>query len=135
MISIFACKLAGMLALHPSAAEWSVSFHMSKRITSPYQKLYALIEDYVPEFFDPYEPIPGEESRMISKEAWDVLSDDDRKIIEEMRQRFPRMAVWQMYFPTRKTEDALQSIDRLAKLDAFPEVVNLTRLDGLDTVD
>ncbi|KAG6807381.1 hypothetical protein H0H92_007785 [Tricholoma furcatifolium] len=69
------------------------------------------------------------------EEAWDVLSDDDRKIIEEMRQRFPRMAVWQMYFPAQKTEYALQSIDRLAKLDAFPGVVNLTRLDGLDTVD
>ncbi|KAG5351929.1 hypothetical protein C0989_004476 [Termitomyces sp. Mn162] len=128
-ISLFACELASMLSLHPNASQWSTAIHMSVRCVSRHQKYYAMIEDYVPEILDSYEPIPEKAYAMVDKEAWAALSDDDRRLLEEMRARFTRMAVWQMFFACREAEDALKYLDRLLDMENFPEITLLTQVE------
>ncbi|KAG6887603.1 hypothetical protein C0995_014082 [Termitomyces sp. Mi166 len=72
---------------------------------------------------------------MIDKEAWAALSDDDRRLIEEMRRRFPRMAVWQMFFACREAEDALKHLDRLVTMGSFPEITSLTLVEQWTPTD
>ncbi|KNZ75774.1 hypothetical protein J132_01619 [Termitomyces sp. J132] len=102
---------------------------MSVRFVSRRQKYYAMIEDYVPEILDSYESIPGKAYTMIDKEAWAVLSDDDRRLLEEMRGRFTRMAVWHMFFACREAEDVLKHLDRLLDKQNFPEITLLTQVE------
>ncbi|KAG6874895.1 hypothetical protein C0992_006065 [Termitomyces sp. T32_za158] len=99
---------------------------MTVRIMSRYRKYQAMNEDYVPEILESYEPIPGKEYTMVDKDAWAVLSGDERRLLEEMRRRFTRMAVWQMFFACREAEDALKNLDRLLSMEEFPEVTPLT---------
>ncbi|KAG6877268.1 hypothetical protein C0992_010402 [Termitomyces sp. T32_za158] len=134
-ISPFACELASMLLLHPTATQWSTAVHMTVRMISRRQKYHDMIEDYVPEILDSYEPRPGKEYTMVDKEAWAVLSDDERRLLEEMRRRFTRMAVWQMFFACREAEDALKNLDRLLSMEKFPEITPLTLVKQWSPID
>ncbi|KAG6887268.1 hypothetical protein C0992_013063 [Termitomyces sp. T32_za158] len=134
-ISPVVCELASMLSLHPSAVQWSTAIHMTVRIVSRHQKYHAMIEDYVPEILESYEPIPGKEYAMVDKEAWSVLSDDDRRLLEEMRKRFTRMAVWQTFFSCREAEDALKNLDRLLFTEKFPEFTPMTLVKQWSPID
>ncbi|KAG6885893.1 hypothetical protein C0993_008412 [Termitomyces sp. T159_Od127] len=134
-ISPFACELASMLSLHPTAAQWCTAVHMTVRIVSRGQKYHDLSEDYVPEILDSYEPKSGKEYTMVDKEAWAVLSGDDRRLLEEMRRRFPRMAVWQMFFACRETEDAFKNLDRLLFMKRFPEIIPSTLVKQWTPID
>ncbi|KAG6894454.1 hypothetical protein C0992_006037, partial [Termitomyces sp. T32_za158] len=134
-VAPFACQLASMLSLHPTAAQWSTAVHMTVRIMSRYRKYQAMNEDYVPEILESYEPIPGKEYTMVDKDAWAVLSGDERRLLEEMRRRFTRMAVWQMFFACREAEDALKNLDRLLSMEEFPEVTPLTLVKQWSPID
>ncbi|KAG6898436.1 hypothetical protein C0993_006874 [Termitomyces sp. T159_Od127] len=126
-ISLFACKMASMLLLHPTAATWSTAIGMALRITSRNEKYYTLVEDCVPEILGPYEMLDdGIRRSMIDQDAWEVLSDDDRRDLEAMRKKFPGMALWQMFFPHMEIEDMLKNISGLADMDVFPEITPLT---------
>ncbi|KAG6828725.1 hypothetical protein H0H87_001069 [Tephrocybe sp. NHM501043] len=134
-ISPFACYLASMLSLHPTADSWATAVHMSIRIVSRYQKFYPLIEDYVPEILDSYEPIPGKQYAMVDKDAWSAMNEDERKLLEEMRNKFPKMALWEFFFACPESEDILRNMDRLVAKENFPEIVPLTHVDHWKPTD
>ncbi|KAG6910046.1 hypothetical protein DXG01_013492 [Tephrocybe rancida] len=127
-ISFFACKIASMLTLHPTAATWSTAVVMAVRLTSRHQKYYNLNENYVLELLHSYDPL---EKRlvMIEKDAWDALSDDDRTLLAEMKERFPKMAVWQIYYSSQEARNALKNIGHFFNMASFPEILPSTITD------
>ncbi|KAG6902031.1 hypothetical protein C0995_005364 [Termitomyces sp. Mi166 len=130
-ISQSACRIASMLSLHPTAATWSTAVRMTIRNTLRNENYYTLVEDCMPEILAPYKPVDEDEGIyhvMVDRDAWEALSDDDRKDLEDMRKKFPSMALWQMFFPRQETEDMLKDISALANMDTFPEINPLTVL-------
>ncbi|KAG6910058.1 hypothetical protein DXG01_013504 [Tephrocybe rancida] len=128
-ISLFACQLASMLLLHPNAATWATAIYLTRNVTSTRQKFYSLIDDYGLEISAPYQDIPGKTLPVIDKDAWDALSDLQRTYLRHIREKFPVVAVWQMFFAHLDAEDALKSLDRLAGMDSFPEILPLALVE------
>ncbi|KAG6827370.1 hypothetical protein H0H92_012085 [Tricholoma furcatifolium] len=122
----FACRIASMLVLHPTAATWSTAIWMAPRVTSRNQEYYTLHEEYIAEFLPPY--ISESEKKgflipTVGEDAWEAWADDERTFFKEMERRFRQMGVWQSFFACKEAEDALKALDRLATLDTFPEIL------------
>ncbi|KAG6878278.1 hypothetical protein C0993_009636 [Termitomyces sp. T159_Od127] len=129
MISLAITRIVSTLILHPATATWSTVLQMVVKSSSRDQKYYSLAEDFFLQILEPYQPKSDRDNYMIDKNVWEALSDAKRKQLEEMRQRFPWMGIWQMFFICQEAQDALKDIDRLVVMESFPEIVPSTLLD------
>ncbi|KAG6828557.1 hypothetical protein H0H92_007582 [Tricholoma furcatifolium] len=120
LVSGFVARVSSMLSLHPHVSSWSTSVYMMSRNTSRKPKYYALYENFALEFLAPYEPDPARSLYMIDEPAWDALSNEERLLLQEVTERFPCMAPWQIFFVCPDTERALQRMNNLATMENFP---------------
>ncbi|KAG6806424.1 hypothetical protein H0H92_011401 [Tricholoma furcatifolium] len=111
-----------MLLLHPNASSWLTSLNFTTKSTSGTQKHYALYEDCALEFLAPYEHDADQKFTMVEEEAWKVLSDDERLLLREVKQRFPRIALWHFYFASPEAEHALKCMNSLTSMERLPSV-------------
>ncbi|KAG5724599.1 hypothetical protein E4T56_gene4007 [Termitomyces sp. T112] len=127
-VSLFATKLASMLSLHPTASSWSTAIDFTARSLSRSHKCHSLFESYIPRFLDTYKPEDSKAASMIDLDAWNAMSDAERTLIRQARERFPFLAVWQFFFACDKAENALKDVDNLVALGTFPQKIPLTML-------
>ncbi|GLB43209.1 hypothetical protein LshimejAT787_1301100 [Lyophyllum shimeji] len=126
--SALATDLASMFLLHPNAPRWSSSFLLVKRPITKYQPLQPLNENFVPVVSKPHtEP---EDIDMIPEDTWNSMDQARQDDLKQVMERFPLLAVWQMFFVCREAEDALNYMSKLARTDAFPHCTFLTSAAG-----
>ncbi|KAG6817135.1 hypothetical protein H0H87_012326 [Tephrocybe sp. NHM501043] len=128
-ISLFASRLASTLLLHPNAANWATTIDMTLKEPSRREKLYPLFDGYVLKVLASYRPAPGETLSMIEKDAWDALSDLEQTHLGQVKERFPVIGIWQMFF----VQDALKHLDRLLSVESFPEILPLALVEHWPT--
>ncbi|KAG6824788.1 hypothetical protein H0H92_005828, partial [Tricholoma furcatifolium] len=114
--------ISSMLLLHPNASSWVTSINFTTKSTSRTHEHYALYEDHALEFLAPYEHDADQKFTMVEEEAWKVLSDDERLLLREVKQRFPRIALWHFYFASPEAEHALKCMNSLTSMERLPSV-------------
>ncbi|KAF5386093.1 hypothetical protein D9615_002183 [Tricholomella constricta] len=125
---VFAKNLASMFSLHLKAPRWTTALGFITRPVTRPQEYYALKEDSAPEFLEPYRQ--PECYGMMEKEAWNSMNETTKEGLKQARQKFPVLAVWQMFFFSCEVEDALKDMEKLADMDAFRSTTFLTVAPG-----
>ncbi|KAF5386120.1 hypothetical protein D9615_002171 [Tricholomella constricta] len=121
---MFANNLASMLSLHLKAPRWTSAVRFLGRRVARDQEHYTLVEDFAPEFLEPYrEP---KYYGMVRKETWDSMAETTKRDLEKARQKFPVLAVWQFFFVSCEVEAAFRHMEKLAEMDMFRSQTFLT---------
>lgn len=58
------------------------------------------------------------------------MNEAKRDELRQVQQKFPLLAVWQMFFVCREAENALKHLDNLVSKDTFPHTAPLTQAPG-----
>ncbi|KAF5386089.1 hypothetical protein D9615_002184 [Tricholomella constricta] len=126
--SYFAKVLASMFSLHLNAPSWTSALAFHARPLTRQQEYYALNEDYTLEFSKPYlEPV---DVNTMPKAAWTAMNETKQEEVKQARQRFPLLAVWQMFSISCEAEDALKIMDKVTDMDTFQSQTFLTVAPG-----
>ncbi|KAG6817137.1 hypothetical protein H0H87_012328 [Tephrocybe sp. NHM501043] len=88
------------------------------------------MEDFVPEIMNSYEPTPDNKPFMISEGAWNAMSDAERGNLTNIRERFPKLAVFDFLPPSQEAQEALKDMGRLVDIEIFPEIIPHTVVDS-----
>ncbi|KAG6907647.1 hypothetical protein DXG01_008097 [Tephrocybe rancida] len=102
--------LASMLLLHPTASTWVNSVHLKRMYPMRQQRLYAMNEDFRLLSLLPYEGTETKTDLVLEKVAWEALDNAKQDDLRELSQRFPVLALWQIFFPLQG-ENIIKSVD------------------------
>jgi hypothetical protein len=116
--SVHCMTVASMLFLSPRALQWDSALNWTRGLASGLERYRALEENYALKLLH----IPGTSSYSaltIPNHVWDSMDNGIRECLPQVTQRFPTLAVWQIFAISREAEHFLNDIDRVVSLEIF----------------
>jgi hypothetical protein len=110
--------IASTLFLFPRASKWNMALNWNQNPFSSSDDRRALEEDFALYLLD----IPGESSYepiSMPETVWNSMDLETRERLPHIAQRFPILAVWQIYAMSRECQDFLHDMERVASAKDF----------------
>jgi hypothetical protein len=110
--------IASTLFLFPHSSEWNMALNWNQKPFSSSDDRRALEEDFVLYLLH----IPGEspnKSLSIPETVWNAMDLETRERLPHVAQRFPILAVWQIYAMSRECQFFLHDMERIASAKDF----------------
>jgi hypothetical protein len=114
----YCMDIASMMLLSPAASSWDTILNWIQTTMSELSDHPALEENYALNVMY----MPGEssnESVSISTSIWESIDSETRERLPQIAQRFPVLAVWQIFTISPESEALLNDMGRIALSDRF----------------
>jgi hypothetical protein len=121
----YCMDIASMMLLSPSASRWDTILNWIQTTVSGPREHYALEENYVLNLMY----MPGESSnssRSISTSIWESIDSETRDQLPKIAQRFPVLAIWQIFAISPESEALINDMGRVALSERFSHEKCLT---------
>jgi hypothetical protein len=116
--AVHCMTVASTLFLSPRASRWDTALSWTQGLTRGLEDHLALEEDHALSFLY----MPGTsptEVLTVSNIVWDSLDNDIREQLPQVAQRFPVLAVWQIFAISEEAEHIMNDMGRVASLGKF----------------
>jgi hypothetical protein len=115
--AVHCMTISSMLFLSPRASQWNKVLNWNQGLARGLEDYRALEEDHSLKFLHmPGTSIP---ELSISNIIWDSMDNEIRERLPQVAQRFPVLAVWQIFAISQEAEHFINDMGRVASLENF----------------
>jgi hypothetical protein len=109
--------ISSMLFLSPRASQWDKALNWSQSLARGLEDYRALEEDHTLRFL--YMPGKSVPEFSVSSTIWNSMDNEIRERLPQVAQRFPDLAIWQIFAISEESEHFINDMGRVASLDDF----------------